>query len=54
MEPDLAIEALDRAVRIALARGREDDSETIARAEAFYSFLLVPDSESARRELASE
>lgn len=40
MNPNLRIEALDRAVRIALARGREEDSETIARSEAFHAFLV--------------
>jgi hypothetical protein len=40
MEPNLRIEALDRAVRVALARGTESDKDTIARSEAFHAFLL--------------
>jgi hypothetical protein len=37
---ELRTEALDRAVRIALATGGDmDDATTVARAEAFYAFL---------------
>lgn len=33
------IEALDRAVRVALSQGDNTDSEIIARAQAFAEFL---------------
>lgn len=44
MGPNLRIEALDRAVRIALAIGGDVDSKTtVERAEAFLAFLTVKD-----------
>lgn len=36
---DLKLEALDKAVRVALAKGGELTEETVKRAEAFYTFL---------------
>lgn len=41
--PDYRIEALDRAVRIALAFGGEQDAKTVERAEAFMAFLNAKD-----------
>ena len=39
-ETSIRIEALDRAVRVALAAGgHEADGSTVARAEEFYRFL---------------
>ena len=40
MEPDMRVEALDRAVRVSLSMGGDKNDEvTVDRAEAFYDFL---------------
>ena len=39
MDANLRIEALDRAVRVALGAGDTTDEAIVARAEAFHEFL---------------
>lgn len=41
MDTAIAVEALDRAVRVTLAKGgKETDAETVKRAEAYRDFLI--------------